>query len=448
MKNIFIILLLIFTAHLSFGQGLIFDDKAYDRGPAKPQIYRGVNIILPSKASLKEFSPRAGNQLDYATSVAWAIGWAGKTILYAKNRNLSGSDVLPHIFSPAFIYQAANPDDNNCSEGISLEQGLKVVKNIGVPKLDDYLYFCNGPMTENDKEKAKDYKIDEFAKLFNSDAKAEDKIKSLKTSIHSGYPVVIGMIATPSFKRAKEFWQPTEAPDGNHPGQAVCVVGYDDNKYGGAFEVLNSWGKGWGNDGYMWIRYKDFNDYVKYAYEMFDLPSYDTEIAGSLDFKMSTDAQMPVTMLEEGYYRMKQSYKEGDSFRVYVKNEDPGFLYVFGTDLTNNFFQLFPQNPNISAALNYSASSIAIPSPTHYIQFDNTAGTDYLCVLYSREELDIAGIMKKLENASGSVIQKVHKVLDDKLLNKEMEWAADQVKFKGDAKKGNLVAVIVEVNHY
>lgn len=446
MKN-YLFILLLFIAYLSSGQGLIFDDEAYNRGPAKPQIYRGGKIILPSNASLKEFCPKPGNQLNYATSVGWAIGWAGKTILYAKHKNIRGNDISPHIFSPAFIYQTANPDDDNCSEGISLEQGLKVIKNKGIPKLENFLYFCNGPITYEVLSKAEDNRIDEFAKLFNSNANPEDKVNSVKISLYSGYPVVIGMVATPSFKRAKEFWQPTESPNNNHIGQAVCVVGYDDSKYGGAFEVMNSWGKGWGNEGYMWVRYKDFNDYVRYAYEMFELPSYDSEIAGSLNFKMSTEEEMPVTMLEEGYYRMINSYKEGDNFRVYINNEDPGFLYVFGSDLSNSPFPIFPSDKNVSAALNYRETRIAIPSPTQYIQFDNTAGTDYLCVLYSREELDMESIIKTLKNTPGSFMEKVHKTLDNKLLNKNMEWSSNQVRFKGDAKKGNLVAVVVEISH-
>ena len=49
----------------------------------------------------------------------------------------------------------------------------------------------------------------------------------------------------------------------------MCVIGYDDSKYGGAFEVINSWGRQYGNDGFMWIRYEDFAEFTRYAFELF-----------------------------------------------------------------------------------------------------------------------------------------------------------------------------------
>ena len=38
---------------------------------------------------------------------------------------------------------------------------------------------------------------------------------------------------------------------------AMVIVGYDDNKFGGAFQIANSWGSGWGQNGLFWIRYQD-----------------------------------------------------------------------------------------------------------------------------------------------------------------------------------------------
>lgn len=63
--------------------------------------------------------------------------------------------------------------------------------------------------------------------------------------------------------------------DGNH---AVTIVGYDDTieaKYGGitlkgAFQVLNSWGSGYENDGYVWMMYDAFN--TKSEYEILNNP--------------------------------------------------------------------------------------------------------------------------------------------------------------------------------
>ncbi len=51
-------------------------------------------------------------------------------------------------------------------------------------------------------------------------------------------------------------------------GHQVCIVGYDDNievevngvTLKGAFQVVNSWGDGWKNDGYTWLMYDALNE--------------------------------------------------------------------------------------------------------------------------------------------------------------------------------------------
>ena len=48
----------------------------------------------------------------------------------------------------------------------------------------------------------------------------------------------------------------------------MCVIGYDDNKSGGSFEVMNSWGEDWGDKGFFWIKYADFPIHVDECYAM------------------------------------------------------------------------------------------------------------------------------------------------------------------------------------
>jgi len=61
------------------------------------------------------------------------------------------------------------------------------------------------------------------------------------------------------------LWKPNYY-DKTIGGHAVCIVGYDDYKFGGSFEIMNSWGSDYGDDGYMWIKYDDLIDVIGEAY--------------------------------------------------------------------------------------------------------------------------------------------------------------------------------------
>ncbi len=83
----------------------------------------------------------------------------------------------------------------------------------------------------------------------------EEVINNTKKALIEGTPVSTGFFLPASFFNIKsDVWytKPDDSlSDWKHAGHAMLVVGYDDNKAGGAFRVMNSWGTGWGESGYM-----------------------------------------------------------------------------------------------------------------------------------------------------------------------------------------------------
>ncbi len=407
------------------------------------------DYLVPSAASIKKYSPRPGHQLDYNTSVAWAIAWQARTILYAKNHDLTSMDLITqNLFAPAYIYQKSI-EDSDCSKGITLAAGLVAAKKYGMPLFDEYINFCGGKTTTELESKAKKNAITDFSKIFQLSDPADKKILAVKKTIAEGLPVVTAMKAPPSLRYAKEFWQPKEVVSGDYTGQAFCVVGYDDSKYGGAFEVANSWGGSWGNNGYMWIRYKDFVDFTKYAYEVYVA---ETErkyvLKGNIQLRKNNNNLIAVVAKGPGAFKATEAVVSGTQFQVIITNEDPAFVYVLGTDLTGECFLLFPHDEKISAALTYRSNRIAIPDETHFIEFDNTPGTDFLCVLYSKEELNIESITKKLEKANGTFQERIKIVLGEQNNNSYVKWATDEISFEGDTEKATIISAIVEIEHF
>ena len=188
-----------------------------------------------------------------------------------------------------------------------------------------------------------------------------------------------------SFHSAIDVWRPHEIPNTYHGGHAMCVVGYDDNRYGGSFEVQNSWGTSWGNNGYIWIEYNDFAAFVHEAYEIIEnLALYKdvTRFAASIEIEVFNSREsMPVTYDNQGFYRTRTSYPSGTEFHFHMTNKYPAYVYAFAADnTTSNVLIIFPLQ-GVSPIMDYTDSTIAWPGEYLWIKMDNAAGTDYLAVL-------------------------------------------------------------------
>jgi C1A family cysteine protease len=82
-------------------------------------------------------------------------------------------------------------------------------------------------------------------------------LDQMKGCLAAGYPFVFGFTVYSSFESQQvaqtgivPMPQPDEEVVGGH---AVMAVGYDDSK--SSFLVRNSWGTGWGLNGYFWMPY-------------------------------------------------------------------------------------------------------------------------------------------------------------------------------------------------
>jgi hypothetical protein len=148
---------------------------------------------------------------------------------------------------------------------------LRIQKEQGNLPLREISDFCIPAVSEEQMAKAANGKLKDYARLFEIEDAAKAKIFTVKKSLSEKRPVVMGMICPPSFDAAKDVWKPTEQekPDRKlYGGHAMVVVGYDDNKDGGSFEIQNSWGTKWGNGGYIWINYETFAAFTLYGFEI------------------------------------------------------------------------------------------------------------------------------------------------------------------------------------
>jgi len=80
-------------------------------------------------------------------------------------------------------------------------------------------------------------------------------VREMKKALCKYGPIAATVKVTPAFQAYAggvfdEFTHVSGPRDINH---AITIVGWDDNRQ--AYLIKNSWGTGWGNKGYMWIKY-------------------------------------------------------------------------------------------------------------------------------------------------------------------------------------------------
>lgn len=473
--NILIIILFSFAMPmLTYGQGLgcIYDEVADGNAPRRPRLLNRDYTVLPDSFSLRKYCPTPRSQGEYSTCVAWATTYAARTICEAINNCWTDIDsISAEAFAPLFIYKQLETE-LNCENGTSIGKSLGLLKEKGAPKLSSFDVLCADSIPSELFAEAFRYRIDSYTQLFNNyDPEQLDvnKIAVVKKALCENHPVVFSMNVYESFMRYDEnelcngLWNGLQDIDAGF--HAMCVIGYNDNKYGGAFEVLNSWGTDWGSEGFVWIKYDDFVKNSRLAYDVYlkktvrpnanktgpvhELSKH--SMVGSMLLVGKDGGDFSRVMINDRapipYYLLDDEFFSGKRFRLEVSNEEPAWVYVIASDQMNHVNLLFPYASNVSAYLNYSHSVIAIPDEAHEFELDAVAGTDYFCVLYSQEELDIHDIVARMHDAEGSFYQKLRKVLGDLLAPQEdIRYIRNYIGFSAKTNQ-QIVPLVVEISH-
>lgn len=166
--------------------------------------------------------------------------------------------------------------NNNYKDNLSPDY-MKL--NLPQGTIEDYLAFLatygtisaailpfDSPQLTPSVNAAVKYKIKNYLKIFQPTTRPQQKLYDLRKAIMRGNPVVVELQITNEFKNLKQArkWE-SALGDRTPAGKIyVVVVAYDEDKK--ALEILNSWGREWGNGGYIWINYDDFGQLATNGY--------------------------------------------------------------------------------------------------------------------------------------------------------------------------------------
>ncbi len=484
MKSRIILITLLFIVSFAQAQdepfftGLEFNEK-YDTVLAVPMMTARSYSSMPSSASVKKYCPIPKSQGSQGSCVGWSSTYAARTILYAKKKGWTNPySITAKAFSPSYTYNQIKLG-SDCSQGSYISSAMSLLKTQGAPLLVEHPYVCNQAVSSSDKQKAGKFKIRTYHRLSFDKSNKKQTLKNIKKALSNHNPVVIGMSIYASFSYAKGVWNGTQ--DSYRGGHAMTIVGYNDNKYGGSFEIMNSWGRNWGNDGFIWIRYTDMLKNCEEYYEMVGYAAAPTppkpkpndptpkpvskfDLNGSFKLvkadnttmyaKLSQNATRDFNIVKrnnqktQSTYVLNKSQRSGTEFRIYISNNEPAYVYLLGYGSKSGKVSPIYPFEGFSAYLGYKKSNVAIPNEDYYIALDNKVGKDFLCVLYSKKPLNIKKIAAKIQAQSGAFNDRVKKVLGYKIVNgNDVQFDKYKIKFKAKTKGKSIVPVILEFNH-
>lgn len=435
-----------------FSTGWSEDAKEYSATSIFEPLADNVNSPLPEVYSLKKYAPTRRNQGRQGSCVAWASSYAARTILEARRTGKSPNSLA---FSPAYLYnQIALP---NC-QGAYLPEAMKTMKQNGGLPFSQFDYdesSCSDEPNNMEKSLGAEFNINGYTRLTVSDSKEIDML-AIKQHLFQGAPVVIGMMVGGTFMndmRGQEKWSPSarDYDQKGFGGHAMCVIGYDDYKYGdeGGFEIMNSWGQEWGKDGIGWVRYKDFDYFVKEAYGIFPMGNADERKTPLLDAKIDlvteSGKQVNFTQVTEMEFTTSD-LTTGDLFKMEVTNSKECYIYIFGEDVDAPAYVLFPYTEKHSPYCGITGTRLF---PKDYsMEMDGLATSgenkDRMAVIISEGPLDYNVINDQINKASGSFLQKIEQVVGNASGMNLSDGASIQLSTNLSQKKA--VGVVVSIS--
>jgi hypothetical protein len=398
MKKVFFLNLLLLLAIKTFSQGLKFDIKQYnssiewevpkDKGFAKSN--------LPAKLSYRQYCPVPNQQGNISTCVGWAVAYGA---LSTQQNIQMGVTSYMHkwarAFDPHFIYSFIKSEsDEWCKNGTILGSAMKVLENYGCkPRVWEPWLKCDDKESFNDftLALASLYKIEDWYSISK-----DNIVENTKTALSYKLPVIIGINLTESFMKGSSMVYGHYEPKQGEKfigGHAMCVIGYDDTKFGGAFEVMNSYGPKFGDKGFVWISYKNFKETVEEAYVM-KTTKYQT---GACSFGDCLNT----------YSRYK--FENGDVYEGIIKNS---LLDVYGSYLYNDgsfYVGGFEKGKKNGYGLTYDIKT----GKFYNTNYKNNVLIDYTAKTYgfaqSENGKKLLGTIKKLN----SEIPEENKIIND-----------------------------------
>lgn len=423
---------------------------------------------LPESANLQRFCPTPKNQGSQGSCVAWSSAFAAHTILESARTGKQPDQVA---FSPSFMYNQIGLE--GC-QGSYIIRAMEFMTERGDVPYNEFPYTdqsCDRQPDNSLQQQAAQFRMRGFNRLSLGDRNDAVDQRAIKENLSQGAPVVIGMMVGQSFMQpmmGQDLWVPASGDRSmmGFGGHAMCVVGYDDKKYGGAFLLMNSWGQEWGTNGFGWVRYGDFQTYVREAYGVNPMHAGNENVQQfacelglvSVNYngtKTETGDYIPLRSIGGNRFETTSPVRPGDKFKMELKNTTECYVYVFGKEVDGTSYTLFPY-PRTDDPSKTKYSPFCGITGVRLFPKDKSmtpdsigmGGRDVIAVVISKKELDWYQLNQQIsKNPSTDFGTRLNNALSSSLI-RNVRYSANgkgMMRFDVTGDANNVVACIIEV---
>jgi hypothetical protein len=436
---------------LLFGTGLVMDEEVYDQAEVFEPLADNIKNPMPESVSLLEYCPHRMDQGTQGSCVGWSSAYAARTILHARATGQNPDDVT---FSPSYVYnQIALP---GC-QGTYMQKAMEVMYEGGALPFSRFAYDeddCSKKPSEAQKMAAATFRTKGFNRLTMGGDDYRTDLLAIRQNLAQGAPVVIGMMVGGSFMSdmtGQALWTPRRSDYNMYGfgGHAMCVIGYDDYYKGGAFQVMNSWGEEWGDNGIFWIRYNDFDYFTREAYGLYPMGDADKVTSYRLDVEIgllinSTGRYIPLDYISGITYTSASTLTANTDFKVEITNSLECYTYIFGQETDGSSYVLFPYTEKHSPYCGITGTRMF---PKDYSLYPDEVGEkDYIAIVVSVQKLDYNRLNDAFNSAQGTTYsEKVYNTLKGELAKDVRFEGGKTIRFSTDITYKGTVAMVLEI---
>lgn len=436
-----------------FGTGLSMTEEEYYKAEVfEPLAASSKFNQLPRKVTLEQYAPSRRHQGRQGSCVGWASAYGAQTVLYSL---ATGQQPNQIAFSPAYLYNQIALE--NC-QGAYLVHALQVMKNEGLLPFSEFGYderSCGRLPSSTQQRAANQYRIRGYNRLSQGARNYSTDLLAIKQNLAQGAPVVIGMEIPQSFMyemEGRQLWKTTrqDLRTRTFGGHAMCVIGYDDDLAGGAFQIMNSWGQEWGNRGLAWVPYEDFQQWVREAYGLYPMgqarkadPNRMEVAFGLVDM----GNEVPLEMVQTGDYifRTARPVRKGDRLKILTNNSVECYIYVFGEETDGSSYVLFPYTEKHSPYCGITGTRL-FPKEESLVP-DEIGNKDRIAVVVTQAPVDYQRLNAAINASTGrSYAQKVGQAIADQRIPNVTFSAGQTISFKGNTSGKNAVGIVIEID--